>query len=102
MLETWDAQGVPLIGAGTRLTKRFGVLLIGQDYTGETSVGTIFDERFTLGDPVVIRLDTGLDPFDAIVTIKGRILTWEYIEPVRWRNGVLVTRPPARFAYGVQ
>lgn len=102
MLETWDAQGVPIIGASTRLFKRIGVLRIGHAFTGEESVGTIFDQRFALGDPQVIRLDTGLDPFDAVVTVKGRILTWRFVEPVRWRNGVLVTRPSARFAYGIQ
>lgn len=101
MLETWDANGRAIIDRETRLFRQFGTLRIGRDFTGETNVGTVFDERFATGTAVFLRLDGGADVYDAVLTHSGRTLTWEFVEPVRWRNGVLVTRPNARFAYGV-
>ncbi|PZT92464.1 hypothetical protein [Sphingomonas sp.] len=101
MLETWDAAGQPVIDRETRLFRQFGTLRIGRDFTGNDGVGTVFDERFATGTAVFLRLDGGANAYDAVVTIAGRTLTWEFFEPVRWRNGVLVTRPNARYAYGV-
>ena len=97
-LEINDSAGNLVLGLTDDILKIFGVLSIGQSYTGTNQTGTLTDSRFTAysGSASFYILIAGeqYNPrYDAAISISGNVLTWTFPSTS--------LRPDSVFVYGV-